>query len=143
MVNGGEFFDKNYLLTNHYIDSISFSILDSISFENNNPDKIIDFATPVKLDFQGGIEKHSPEYDALATIYYTSRCMDYYNELFENKINFNHQKDFKNVEVQYNSVLFPCLPPQSVLFLRKAVQYHLPYFIMKLGIVHFGYSNVI
>lgn len=82
-----------------YIDTLRFCRLDSISFINNHPDHLEQHTTPVALDFSKKIEPYSPEYYSAYTVYYTSKAIEYYNRLFENKIDFDFEPEYRTVEV--------------------------------------------
>ena len=91
-------------IKNYYIDTITFSILDSIEYENNNPDRRTHFQTPVILDFGKPIVKYSPEYYSLFVSHHITKAINYYNMLFNGKLDFNSQKKYKSIEVVFGDV---------------------------------------
>ena len=99
-----DYLNQDKKIQTQYIDSVRFSILDSISFENNNPDNDIEYSTPVKLDFSKKIERYSPEYYTLATVYYTNKAENYYNSVFDGKIDFNSQENGKIIDVIFGDI---------------------------------------
>ena len=94
-----DFIDKNGNINTPYIDTLKFSYLDSLSFIDMNPDNVKQFSTPHKLDFSKKIELYSPEYYSIYTIYNTTKAMEYYNKLFDNKIDFNQNETYRTIEV--------------------------------------------
>ena len=94
-----DFIDKNGNINSPYIDTIKFSYLDSLSFIDMNPDNEKLYSTPHKLDFSKKIKTYSPEYYSIYTIYNTTRAMEYYNKLFDDKIDFNQNEKYRTIEV--------------------------------------------
>src|SRR5208337_2821450 len=115
-------------LRNHYIDSISFEILDSISFENNKPDKTVMHGTPVKLNSFEQVKVFSPEYYEIGTAYYTSHCMDYYIKLFHGKLSFNSQSEYKSIKVFLGDIPLLTSPNEFIVkkqsLLSPSIFYH-------------------
>ncbi len=87
-----------------YINDIKFGYLDSISFPDNNPDKMLSHISYKPLDFSKKITLYSPEYYAIFTILHIHKVINYYNKLFDNKIDFNSQNTYKNIEVIFSDV---------------------------------------
>jgi hypothetical protein len=111
--------DSHFQVSNHFIDTISFAVLDSISFKDNNPDRIIVHSTPVSLDFSKKIKTYSPEYYSVSTVYYMTRCMNYYESLFANKIRFNSQIDYKTIKILFGDV--PLITsPKNYIYEKRA-----------------------
>lgn len=110
-----DFIDKNGNVNSLYIDTLKFSYLDSISYPDKNPDQEKRFTTSYKLNFSKKIDPYSPEYYAAFTAYNIIRVIEYYNGLFENKIDFNSQTEYKNIEVLIGDI--PLLTsPNSYIF---------------------------
>jgi hypothetical protein len=84
-----------------YIDSVGFCYLDSLSYPGNNPDRYETHITPYKLNFSKKIEPCSPEYYTAYTVYHIIKVIEYYNRLFDNKIDFNAQETYRTVEVAF------------------------------------------
>lgn len=122
------YIDKENRIRTRYIDSLTFSIVDSILFEGGNPDKMKDFATPLKLNFNEIITPYSPEYYAIATAHYTTKAMDYYHSLFEGKIDFNKEAEYCNITVQYGDMVILTNPKRYIFekgsLLSPSVFYH-------------------
>lgn len=100
------FISKNGNINSAYIDSIRFGYLDSISFPDGNPDNMKSYISYHPLDFKNEIKPCSPEYYAAYTIYNIEKVIKYYNNLFENKIDFNSQKEYKNIEIVFGNTDF-------------------------------------
>jgi hypothetical protein len=100
-----------------YIDSVKFSYLDSLSYPENNPDREIQYTTPCKLDFSKTIEPYSPEYYCAYAVHNIIKVIEYYNRLFDNKIDFNSQKKYKNIEMMFGDV--PYLTHPNVYIFEK------------------------
>ena len=64
-----------------------------------NPDHYEKHTTPIALNFSKKIEPYSPEYYSIYTVYNITKVIEYYNRLFENKIDFNSQEEYKTIEV--------------------------------------------
>lgn len=115
----GDLLDSHYRVSNHFIDTISFAVLDSISFKDNNPDRIIVHSTPELLNFSKKIKTYSPEYYSIATAYYTTKCIHYYESLFGNKIRFNSQIDYKTIKILFGDV--PLITsPKNYIYEKRA-----------------------
>lgn len=115
----GDLLDSHYQVSNHFIDAVSFAVLDSISFKDNNPDRIIVHSTPESLDFSKKIKPYSPEYYSIATAYYTTKCMNYYELLFGNKIKFNSQIDYTTIKILFGDV--PLITsPKNYIYEKRA-----------------------
>lgn len=100
---------KDGRITTRYIDTLRLFTLDSIHYENNNPDRSKVIGKEVALDFtQKQIKKGSPEYYALYTAYHINRCMEYFNSVFDGKIDFNSQAEYRSVKTIMGDV-----PPLS------------------------------
>ena len=94
-----DFIDKDGNICSPYIDALKFSYLDSLSYPDMNPDHGQKHTTPGILDFSKKITPYSPEYYCAYTIHNIIKVIEYYNRLFENKIDFNTQKMYKTIEV--------------------------------------------
>jgi len=98
-----------------YIKQMSFELIDSVNFIDNNPDKISFCSTPVELDFTKPVNEYTPEYYSIATAYYTNKCVRYYNLVFDNKIMFQKYNKYRAIKVlQGNYALFS-RPNQYIL----------------------------
>ena len=106
-------------LSSLYIDNIKCSILDSTTYMNSNPDEKVIYSTPVEIDYTKRIKNHSPEYYSIYTVYCINHVIDYYNRLFDNRINFNSQEEYKNIEVTIGDVPF-LTTPDSYIFEKGA-----------------------
>ncbi len=62
------------------------------------------FSTPVKLDFTKKIEPYSPEYYSIYTAYYVNKAINYYNTLFNGKIDFNSQAEYKSLKALFADI---------------------------------------
>lgn len=114
-----DFIDKNGNVNSPYIDTVKFSYLDSISYPDMNPDRDKRFTTPYALNFSKKINPCSPEYYTAYAIHNIIKVIEYYNSLFDNKIDFNSQKEFKNIEVLVGDI--PLLTsPNSYVFKEKS-----------------------
>lgn len=94
-----DFIDANGKIVSQYIDSVRFSYLDSIAFADNDPDRLRVYSTPAPLDFGKRIQPFSPEYYMVYTVSNVLKAIDYYNRLFDNRIDFNSDEYYKTVEV--------------------------------------------
>lgn len=111
-----------------FIDSIKFGYLDSISFENGNPNRMRVHNALIKLNFKKTVKKYSPEYYALGTAYFTTKSMSYYTNLFRQKIDFNTQQDYQVIEVIIGDVPLLTSPNQYIFkrgsLLSPSLFYH-------------------
>jgi hypothetical protein len=76
-----------------------------------NPDRVNTHTTPYSLDFSKKIEPYSAEYYSAYSVYNIINVIEYYNRVFENKIDFNSQKYYKTIEISFGDIpLFtsPC-----------------------------------
>lgn len=94
-------------IKNQYIDTVTFGILDSITYKDNNPNKSTRHQTAGTLDFSKHINKYSPEYYALYSTHHISKALNYYTQLFHGKLDFNSQQSYKSIEIVFgNAPLF-------------------------------------
>lgn len=114
------YIDEENRIRTGYIDSLTFSIVDSILFKENNPDKMKDYSTTVKLNFDEVITQYSPEYYAIATAHYTTKAIDYYNSLFLGKIDFNKKAEYRNITAQFGDMVM-LTNPKRFLFEKESV----------------------
>jgi hypothetical protein len=94
-----DFIGKDGSINSPYIDTVLFSYLDSINYPDMNPDRRETFTSPRSLDFTKTIKPYSPEYYCAYTMYNIIKDIEYYNRLFDNKIDFNSQSEYKTIEV--------------------------------------------
>lgn len=106
---------ENGTIKNQYIDTVFYSILDSLSFENNNPNDEVYYRRPIKLDYNKLIVKYSPEYYALYVSHHITKAIKYYDELFDGKIDFNSQKSYKSIEVSFGDVPLLTTPKDYII----------------------------
>jgi len=92
-------FIKNGQISSPYIDTLNCSYLDSLSFPDMNPDHYETHTTPIALNFSKKIELYSPEYYCAYSVYNIIKVIENYNRLFDNKIDFNSQKDYKTIDI--------------------------------------------
>ncbi|HNX98804.1 MAG TPA: hypothetical protein PKK12_14100, partial [Candidatus Aminicenantes bacterium] len=97
-----------------YIDAVHFGVLASLSFTDNNPNKIILNQRPGRLDFRKAIEKGSPEYHSLLTCHYITRAIKYYDGLFGGRIDFNSQAGYKTIEVVFGEASLLSSPKKYI-----------------------------
>lgn len=124
-IKGGEIYsDTIYLdklisengqLQTAYIKQMSFETIDSAYFLDNNPDRLRFNSSPIKLDFTKPIQKYSPEYYTLATAYYVDKSVNYYIRVFNNKINFNMNEEYRNIKVLLGNFGLFTHPNQYIL----------------------------
>lgn len=98
------FMDRNGRISNRYIAAITFSRLDSISIENGNPNRISKHATPLSLDFSKKVKKHSREYYSLYAGHHIIRALDYYSALFEDRLDFNADKEYRSIGIAFGDI---------------------------------------
>ena len=94
-----DFIDEDGNIRSPYIDIVTFSYLDSLTYPDMNPDHYEKHTTPKVLNFLKKIEPYSPEYYCAYTVYNIIKVIEYYNRLFDNKIDFNTQEEYKTIEV--------------------------------------------
>ena len=94
-----DFIDKDGNICSPYIDALEFSYLDSLSYPDMNPDNAKKYTTLGTVDFSKKITPYSHEYYCAYTIHNIIKVIEYYNRLFDNKIDFNAQKEYKTIEV--------------------------------------------
>ncbi len=117
-----DFISKNGDIISPYIDSVKFGYLDSLSFPDNNPDHQKPNITYKPLNFKKKIEPYSPEYYTAYTIYNIQKALDYYNQLFDNKIDFNSQEAYKNITIVFGDT--PLLSqPKTFCFKENSKPY--------------------
>jgi len=124
-----DYLDKNKKIKTAFIDSVKFSVLDSVFFtKDRNIEDFIDFSQPVDLHFDKEIEPFSPEYYSIAIVHFITQSINYYNSLFNNKINFNKQKDYKTIAVQFGDMEVLTTPKRFIIkkgaILSPSVFYH-------------------
>ena len=114
-----DFIDKDGKIRSPYIDTVKFSYLDSLTYPDMNPDHDKRYTTPGVLDFSKQIKPYSPEYYCAYSVYNIIKVIEYYNRLFDNKIDFNSQKDYKTIEVIFGDI--PLLTqPNSYIFEKNS-----------------------
>ncbi len=101
-------------IKNDYIAAVTFGALDSLSFENNDPNRIILQQKSVPLDFTKSIEKNSPEYYSLFTCHHITKAIKYYDKLFHGKIDFNSQKNYRAIEVVFGDASLLSTPRKYI-----------------------------
>lgn len=101
-------------ITNEYIEAVTFGALESLSFENDNPNQVVLKQTPVPLDLGKPVAKHSPEYYALFTCHHLTRAMAYYDALFNGRIAFNSQKSYREIEVVFGDATLLSTPRKFI-----------------------------
>ncbi|RXK86239.1 hypothetical protein [Filimonas effusa] len=106
---------KNGKINSAFIKSLQFSILDSISFPDKNPDRKKLYSTPVAVDFSKRIKRHSEAYYSVYTAYNIDKAIKYYNKLFENKIDFNSQEDYREISVLYGDIPLLTSPKEFII----------------------------
>ena len=107
--------DENSKIRTGFINDMSFEKINSAYFEDNNTDKIRFNTDSVELDFTKPIEKYSPEYYTLATAYYVNEAISYYNKVFNNRINFKTQEDYRSMKVVVGDYALFTHPNQYIL----------------------------
>ncbi len=114
-----DFIDEGGAIVSPYINSVSFAYLDSVVYLNNHPDSDQIFSTAVKLDFKKPIKQYSPEYYSAYAIHNIIKAVEYYNRLFDNRIDFNSQTDDRDVEFMFGDIpLFSS--PKSYIIEEKS-----------------------
>jgi hypothetical protein len=114
-----DFIGKDGNIHSPYIDTVKFSHLDSVSYPDMNPDHTEYHTTSYALNFQKKIESYSPEYYSAYSIYHIVKVIEYYNRLFDDKIDFNTQKEFKTIDVIIGDIpLFTS--PNSYIFEKSS-----------------------
>jgi len=98
-----------------FINHMSFEVINSEYMKNNNPDKIRFNSDSTELDFNKPIDKYSPEYYTLATSYYVDKAVSYYSRVFDNKIDFNIQDEYRNIKVLLGDYGLFTQPNQYIL----------------------------
>lgn len=98
-----DFISDSGTIVSPYVESIKFGYLDSISFPDGNPDNMETHISYQPLNFTKHIEPYSPEYYAVYTIHAIHKVIEDYNSLFENKIEFNSQTEFRNIEIVFGN----------------------------------------
>lgn len=93
------FIDKDGSIFSSYIDTVKFSYLDSVSYPDLNPDRDTHYTTSHTLNFSSKIKPYSPEYYAAYTVHNIIKVIEFYNRLFDNRIDFNSQEEFRNIDV--------------------------------------------
>ena len=123
-----DYLNQDNRIQTPYIDSLEFSILDSISFEDDNPDKIVDYSTTLKLNFNKKIQPYSPEYYSIATAHYVTKCINYYSSVFDEKIDFRYDEDYNTLKVQYGDINILTTPNRFIFkkgeLISPSVFYH-------------------
>lgn len=115
-----------------YIDSVKYGILDSTAYPDNHPDRMKQFITYKELDFGKKIEPYSPEYYALAMAYNANRAMEYYNTLFDGKIDFNSQamrreENYKIIDVVLGDIALFTTPKSYCIVEESNPSVSIPY----------------
>jgi len=110
-----DFIDESGNIISPYIDTVIFTYLDSLCFEDMNPDRQTVHSTPAALNFKQKIKPYSPEYYMAYTVHNVIKAIEYYNGLFDNKIDFNYQTGHKSLEVSIGDVPFLTTPKTFVI----------------------------
>ncbi len=111
--------DSNEINTD-FIRKMSFEKVKSVYLKDNNPDKVRFRTDPLSLDFTKQIVKYSPEYYTLTTAYYVDEAIAYYNHVFDNKIDFKTQDDYRNIKVLLADYALFTHPNQYILKEKQA-----------------------
>jgi len=122
------YISKENRIRTKYIDSLSFSIVDSISFQHGNPDKMTDYSTSIELNFTERIKQYSSEYYALATAHFITKSINYYNSLFDGKIDFDKEEEYRNITSQFGGMVILTNPKRFIYekgsLISPSVLYH-------------------
>lgn len=115
-----DFISDNGTIISPYIESVKFGYLDSISFPDGNPDDMEVHISYRPLNFAKNIKPYSPEYYAVYAIHNIHKVIEYYNLLFDNKIDFNSQEGYRILEIVFgNSPLLTT--PKTYCFEEKSI----------------------
>ena len=115
-----DFISNNGHIVSPYIMSVKFGYLGSISFLDGKPDNMESHISYQSLDFTKPIETYSPEYYAAYTIYNIHKTITYFNLLFDDKIDFNSQKEYMDIEIVFGNT--PLLTtPKTYCFEEKSI----------------------
>ena len=106
-------------LSSPYVRQIACSILDSTAYVDNDPDEQVIYSTPTAVDFTKRIRPHSVEYYAIYTVYCIDRVIDYYNSLFDGRIDFNAQQEYRDIGITLGDVPY-LTTPDSYIFEKGA-----------------------
>lgn len=115
-----DFISDNGTIVSPYLESVKFGYLDSISFPDGNPDNMQAHISYQPLNFTKCIEPYSPEYYAVYTIHNIHKVIEYYNSLFDNKIDFNSQTEYKNIEIVFGNTSL-LTTPKTYCFEEKSI----------------------
>ncbi|MDR1593004.1 MAG: alpha/beta hydrolase [Prevotellaceae bacterium] len=115
-----DFINEKGEIESPYINSLTFVRLDSVVFEDNHPDQMELFSTPVELDFRKEIKSYSPEYYAANIAFNVTKAIEYYNWLFGNEIEYDsqtifHNENYKAIEVMFGDMALVTTPRQFII----------------------------
>jgi hypothetical protein len=112
-----DFIDENGKISTPYIDTVRFCILDSISYPDMNSDNMTPHTTTVQLNFSKSIKPYSPEYYSAYTTYNIIKAIEYYNEIFDNKIDFDFEREYRTIDVCFGD--FPGITHPNFYIFEK------------------------
>ena len=98
-----DFISNNGAIVSPYIESVKFGYLDSISFRDGDPDNMESHISYKPLNFKKCVESYSPEYYTVYAIHNIHKVIEYYNSLFDNKIDFNSQTEYRTLEIVFGN----------------------------------------
>jgi hypothetical protein len=110
-----DFIDKAGNVRSPYIDTVKFGYLNSLSFPENNANHYETNTTTHRLDFSKKIKPYSPEYYSVYSLYHIIKVIEYYNDLFDYKIDFNYQEKYKTIEIVFGDIPFLTRPDFYIL----------------------------
>lgn len=112
-----DFIDENGKISTPYIDTVRFCILDSISYPDMNSDNMTPHTTTVQLNFSKSIKSYSTEYYSAYTTYNIIKAIEYYNEIFDNKIDFDFEREYRTIDVCFGD--FPGITHPNFYIFEK------------------------
>ncbi len=98
------FISKDGNIQSEYINEVKFGYLDSISFPSGDPDNMVSHISYRTLNFKKEISTYSPEYYAIFAIHHIHKAINYYNTLFDDKIDFNSQSAYRNIQIIFSDI---------------------------------------
>ncbi|MCW3787089.1 hypothetical protein [Plebeiibacterium sediminum] len=110
-----QFVTQDGNLQTKYLNKVSFELIDSAYFFNNNPEQSRFYSREVALNFQKRVKEYSPEYYSIATVFYIDKAINFYTSVFDHKIDFHKWDDYRSIKVLLGEYALLSQPNKFIL----------------------------